>query len=169
VGDCRGGEIRELSHADAASIDALTCSDPQDPKEWAVALEHTLRSGAVSEAIAAGHVLGWGYWYGGDLVGLITARKYKSPRIWRVSMLAIEPRCRRNGIAWALKTGVLDRAWADGAQAVDSKVHHKNGAMLELNRKLDAVVIAEDEPESPEDMHYHCIVRRPAEGYSGNS
>lgn len=74
---------------------------------------------------------------------------------WRSNVLAVRNGFKRHGLAYRLKSELLDRAQRAGVLVIVSTVHRDNDSMLGLNDKFHAHL--DVMPGSPD--HFICTVR----------
>lgn len=146
--------IRELDGADRDALAVFTCALLGKP--WAQAVQDAIRHD-LADQIASGDIAAVGlFGHDGALSGIAAWRVPGgvAPVLCRGDIVAVAVHERRKGYGRALKAAQIARARASGAIAVASIVHRRNAAMINLNRKLGAVV--EEIPDDPD--HCRCII-----------
>lgn len=135
--------MRDLTAEDLPALRGFCCADPET--DWSIAIEDLVRHD-LGDLIQAGAAQALGMFEGDELAAVL-AWSAEEPDVVVVEVLAVDCRHRRRGHATAMKRELIMSAGRLGASAVVSLVRPENGAMLQINEGLGAVIALDtDEP-----------------------
>jgi ribosomal protein S18 acetylase RimI-like enzyme len=146
--------IRSLTSDDRDCLTDFTCARLGEP--WGEAVQHAIRNDLVDQ-VEKGDVSAVGLFDQDGLLCGVAAWRISDvmpPILCRADIVAVAVGQQGKGYGRALKEALNVRAAGAGAVAVSSVVHRHNTAMININRKLGAVV--EDSPDDPD--HCVCII-----------
>jgi hypothetical protein len=139
--------MRELTAADRAALETFTCA--RVGQAWAEAVQRVIREDLPTQ-IDLGEVSAVGLFDDhGSLCGVAAWRIHSSQvtqTLCRSDVIAVAIGHQRKGYGLALKRAEIERAKTAGAVAVASIVDRRNVAMIELNKRVGAVIGDADDP-----------------------
>jgi ribosomal-protein-alanine N-acetyltransferase len=112
-------EIRSLNYSDLPAV--ATIERRAFPTPWSIAMFVLELSKPTGVCLAAVR--------GGTLVGYTICSRYDS--VWHVMNIAVDPACRRQGVASALLAALYERGGGEGAQFT-LEVRRSNQAAIDL-------------------------------------